>query len=225
MCGRFTLTVDPAELKEALQDFKFPSKFAPRFNIAPTQPVLAIPNDGKNQADFFVWGLIPSWAKDPAIGNRLINARGETLAEKPAFRGGYKYKRCLILANGFYEWKSQPGTKTKTPYFIHLKNGDVFAFAGLWDEWHSSDGSTIRSCTIVTTTPNELMSTIHNRMPVILKPENYDEWLDASPQTPESLAHLIQPFPAKSMDAYPVSTLVNSPANDRAECIAAYKTN
>ena len=225
MCGRFTLTVDPAELKDAFADVKFPEKFAPRYNIAPTQPVLAIPNDGKSKADFFIWGLIPSWAKDPAIGNRLINARGETLAEKPAFRGGYKYKRCLILANGFYEWKSEPGTKTKAPYFIHLESGEVFAFAGLWDEWHSSDGSTVRSCTIVTITPNELMSKIHNRMPVILQPSDYAEWLDATPRTPESLTHLIQPFPTELMEAYPVSTLVNSPANDRAECLVPYTKN
>jgi len=220
MCGRFTLTVDPGELKEAFADFKFPVSFAPRFNIAPTQPVLAIPNDGQNQADFLMWGLIPSWAKDPSMGSRLINARGETLAEKPAFRGGYKYKRCLILANGFYEWKSQPGTKTKTPHFIHLRNGEVFAFAGLWDEWHASDGSSIRSCTIITTTPNELMATIHDRMPVILQRSDHAEWLDSAPRPPEKLAHLIRPFPAELMDAYPVSTLVNSPANDRAECIA-----
>ena len=172
-----------------------------------------------------MWGLIPSWAKDPVIGNRLINARGETLAEKPAFRGSYKYKRCLILANGFYEWKSEPGTKTKAPYFIHLKSGNVFAFAGLWDEWHSPDGSTVRSCTIVTTAPNELMSKIHNRMPVILQPSDYTKWLNTTPRTPESLAHLIQPFSAELMDTYPVSTLVNSPANDRAECIAPFTKN
>ena len=223
MCGRFTLTVDPAELKDAVADIKFPGEYAARYNIAPTQPVLAAPNDGMNRADFFVWGLIPSWAKDPSIGSRLINARGETIAEKPAFRGSYKYKRCLIFANGFYEWKSQPGTKTKTPYFIHLKSGEVFAFAGLWDEWHSSDGSTVRTCTIITTTPNELMSKIHNRMPVILQPSDFAEWLEPSPRTPDSLSHLIQPFPAKLMDAYPVSTLVNSPANDRAELIEPYK--
>jgi len=219
MCGRFTLTVDPAELQDAFADFKFPAQFAPRFNIAPSQPILAIPNDGKAKADFFVWGLIPSWAKDPAIANRLINARGETLSEKPAFRGAYKYKRCLILANGFYEWKSQPGTKTRTPHFIHLKSGAVFAFAGLWDEWHSSAGSTLRSCTIVTTSPNDLMSKIHDRMPVILQPSDYAEWLDAASRAPASLAHLIRPFPADLMEAYPVSPLVNSPANDRPDCL------
>ena len=151
MCGRFTLTINPADLQDTFSGYTFPKMFAPRFNIAPSQPVLAIPNDGANTADFFIWGLIPMWAKDPTIGNRLINARGETLGEKPSFRGAYKYKRCLIPANGFYEWKAQPGTKIKTPYFIHLKSGLPFAFAGLWDEWHSPDGALIRSCTIITT--------------------------------------------------------------------------
>ena len=219
MCGRFTLTVDPAESQENLGKYKMPAQFAPRFNIAPTQPVLAIPNDGQNKADFFVWGLIPSWAKDPSIGNRLINARGETLAEKPSFRGGYKYKRCLVLADGFYEWMKQPGTKTKVPHFIHMKDRRPFAFAGLWDEWNGPDGSQIRSCTIVTTEPNELMAPIHNRMPVILPHDAYAQWLDTAPQTRETLQPLIRPYPAEEMAAYPVSTLVNSPKNDRAECV------
>jgi len=219
MCGRFTLTVDPAELQENFGGYKMPAQFAPRFNIAPTQPVLAIPNDGGNHADFFVWGLIPSWAKDPSIGNRLINARGETLAEKPSFRGSYKYKRCLILADGFYEWKSQPGTKVKVPHFIHMKNRQPFAFAGLWDEWHSPDGSQIRSCTIVTIEPNELMAPIHNRMPVILHPDAYAQWIDPAVRTPESLQPQIRPYPAEEMAAHPVSTLVNNPKNDRPECV------
>lgn len=219
MCGRFTLTVDPAELQDAFIDYEFPSQFAPRFNIAPTQPILAIPNNGENRADFFVWGLIPSWAKDPAIGNRLINARGETLAEKPSFRGSYTYKRCLILADGFYEWKAQPGAKVKVPYFIHMKNRQPFAFAGLWDEWHSPDGSQIRSCTIVTIAPNELMAPIHNRMPVILPPDVHAQWIDPAVRTPESLGAFIKPYPTEEMAAYPVSTLVNNPKNDRAECV------
>jgi putative SOS response-associated peptidase YedK len=238
MCGRFTLTVDPADLREAFGNYAFPAKFAPRFNIAPTQPILAIPNDAtpalplrsasgtvvaggarENKADFFVWGLIPAWAKDPSMGSRLINARAETLAEKPSFRGAFKYKRCLILADGFYEWKSQPGTKTKVPHFIFLKNREPFAFAGLWDEWHSPDGGTLRSATIITTAPNELMATIHDRMPVILHPSDYAQWLDTSPRAPESLQPLLKAFPVDEMSAYPVSMLVNSPANDRAELV------
>jgi putative SOS response-associated peptidase YedK len=220
MCGRFTLTVDPAELQDAFGDFIFPTQFAPRYNIAPTQPILAIPNDGKNKADFFLWGLIPSWSKDPSIANKLINARGETIAEKPSFRGSFKYKRCLIPADGFYEWKTETGQKTKTPYFIHMKDRKPFAFAGLWDEWHSPEGSMLRTCTIITTEPNELMSNLHNRMPVILDKKNYAEWLEPAPQTRENLIHLIQPFPADRMSAYPVSTLVNVPNNDRIELIA-----
>jgi putative SOS response-associated peptidase YedK len=219
MCGRFTLTVDPAELQEKFGQYTFPKKFAPRFNIAPTQPVLAIPNDEKFKADFFVWGLIPMWAKDPAIGNRLINARGETVAEKPSFRGSLKYKRCLILADGFYEWKTAKDRKTKTPYFIHMKDRQPFAFAGLWDSWNSPDGSSIKSCTIITTEPNELMSMIHDRMPVILHPRDYEKWLDPSPQTPDRLLPLIKPYPADGMDAYIVSTLVNKPANDSPELV------
>jgi putative SOS response-associated peptidase YedK len=219
MCGRFTLTVNPAEMQDAFTDYDFPAQFAPRFNIAPTQPVLAIPNDGGNKAGFFVWGLIPSWAKDPSIGNRLINARSETLAEKPSFRGSYKYKRCLILADGFYEWKKQPGTKTKIPHFIHMKDRQPFAFAGLWDEWNSPDGSQIRSCTIITIEPNELMAPLHNRMPVILPLDAYTQWLDSVPQTRENLDPLIKPYPAEEMAAYPVSTLVNNPKNESAECV------
>jgi len=223
MCGRFTLTVDPAELQDQFAGYIFPKKFAPRFNIAPTQPVLAVPNDDKFKADFFVWGLIPMWAKDPAIGSRMINARGETVAEKPSFRGSLKYKRCLILADGFYEWKALPGKKTKTPFFIHMKNRKPFAFAGLWDSWNSPDGSAIKSCTIITTEPNELVAMIHDRMPVILHPREYARWLDPSPQTPDQLIPLIKPFPAEMMDAYPVSTLVNKASNDIAELVVPAK--
>lgn len=219
MCGRFTLTADPAEIIDVFGDFTFPTQFSPRYNIAPSQPVLAIPNNPDRKADFFIWGLIPSWAKDPSIGNKLINARGETIAEKPSFRGGFKYKRCIIPTDGFYEWKASPGEKTKTPYFIHMKDRKPFAFAGLWDEWQSPDGGAVRTCTIITTEPNELMSTLHNRMPVILAPKDYALWLDPAPQTPEKLVHLIKPFPADAMSAHPVSTLVNKPGNDRPECV------
>ena len=219
MCGRFTLTVNPDELKDTFSDYTFPAMFAPRFNIAPSQPVLAIPNDDKFTADFFIWGLIPMWAKDAEIGNRLINARGETLAEKPSFRGSYRHKRCLILADGFYEWKTFGGRKTKTPYYIHMQDRKPFAMAGLWDHWESPDGSSVKSCTIITTTPNELTGAIHDRMPVILHPRDYRKWLDPAPQTPENLQPLIKPFPAEAMTAYSVSTLVNKATNDVPEMV------
>jgi putative SOS response-associated peptidase YedK len=219
MCGRFTLTADTEQLQKTFPQFSFPAQFAPRFNVAPTQPILAVANDGKNAADFFVWGLIPSWAKDPEIGNRLINARAETLAEKPSFRGSYRYKRCLIFADGFYEWKAQPGTKTKAPYFIRLASGLPFAFAGLWGTWDSPDGSQLNSATIITTEPNSLLATLHNRMPVILGNDTYTQWLDTAPQKPEDLQPLLKPFAADQMAAHPVSTLVNSPVNDGPELI------
>ena len=219
MCGRYALTIDPGDLQSAFPEFSFPIQVAPRYNIAPSQPILVLPNDGKNQADFFVWGLIPSWAKDPSIGNRMINARAETLSEKPAFRSAYKYHRCLIFANGFYEWQAQPGKKTKVPHFIQLKSGVPFAFAGLWEHWQSTDGSEVRSATIITTEPNELMANLHNRMPVILPANTYAQWIDPAAQSPSRLQNLLIPFPSKEMEAYAVSTLVNSPHNDTEECI------
>jgi len=226
VCGRFALTVDPANLQDAFPEFTFPGQLAPRFNIAPTQPVLVIPNDGTGRADFFVWGLIPSWAKDPSIGARMINARAETLADrvgaaqKPFFRAAYRYRRCLILADGFYEWQAQVGSKVKIPNYIRLKSGRPFAFAGLWEDWHAPDGSQVKSATIITTQPNELITRLHNRMPVILPPDTYARWLEPSPCQPTDLQGLLAPYPAEAMSAHPVSTLVNSPANDRPECIA-----
>ncbi|MBU4225558.1 MAG: SOS response-associated peptidase [Chloroflexi bacterium] len=220
MCGRFALTVDPTDLQEAFPEFTFPGQFAARYNIAPTQPVLVIPNDGAGRADFFVWGLIPSWAKDPSIGARMINARAETLAEKPAFRAAFRYRRCLILADGFYEWQAQVGSKAKIPHYIRLKSGRPFAFAGLWEDWHAPDGSQVKSATIITTQPNDLMTRLHNRMPVILPPDACARWLEPAPRQPADLQGLLTPYPSEEMSAYPVSTLVNSPANDRPECIA-----
>jgi putative SOS response-associated peptidase YedK len=217
MCGRFALTLDPADLQDAFPEFTFPGGLIPRYNIAPSQPILALPNDGTHTAGFFVWGLIPSWAKDPSIGGRLINARAETLAEKPAFRAAYKYHRCLIFADGFYEWQARPGAKTKLPHFIRLKSGMPFAFAGLWECWGSADGSEVRTAAIITAEPNTLVAPIHNRMPVILPRDAYAQWLDPAPQTPERLQSLLVPFPAGEMEARPVSALVNSPANDRPE--------
>ncbi len=219
MCGRFTLTVDPAQLQDALPGVDIQQNIAPRYNIAPTQPVAVVPNTGENKLDFFVWGLIPSWAKDPEIGNRLINARAETLAEKPSFRTAFRRRRCLIPASGFYEWKASPDGKSKTPMYIHMKSGQPFAFAGLWEVWNSKDGSTIYSCTIITGQPNSLVQGIHNRMPVILKPEDYPKWLNPAEQRPEDLVPLLVPYPAVEMEAFPVSRLVNSPENDLPDCI------
>jgi len=219
MCGRFTLTLDTKQLRDALPWLTIPDGLQPRFNIAPTQPVAVVPNDGNSRLDFFTWGLIPSWAKDPQIGNRLINARAETLAEKPSFRSAYRRRRCLILADGFYEWKQVPGRKTKTPMYIRMQDGGPFAFAGLWENWHSPDGSEILSCTIITTQPNKLVQDIHNRMPVILPEDAYELWLTPGELPSQNIDHLLQPYTKTEMDAYPVSTQVNSPANESPECI------
>lgn len=220
MCGRFTLTAEVSALQENFPWLYIPAEISSRYNIAPTQPVAVVANDGKNRLDFYTWGLIPSWAKDPQIGSRMINARAETLAEKPSFKAALRRRRCLILADGFYEWQKQPTSKAKIPIYIHLASHQPFAFAGLWEMWNSIDGSMILSCTIITTEPNELMQTIHNRMPVILPEESYQKWLEPGEQNPEELSPLLKPYPADQMVAYPVSTLVNSPANDLPECVA-----
>ncbi len=214
MCGRFSLTADVNAVQESFPWVSIPPEILPRYNIAPTQPVAVVANDGKNQLDYYTWGLIPSWAKDPQIGSQMINARAETLAEKPSFRSAFRRRRCLILADGFYEWQQQPDKKPKVPMYIRLETGKPFAFGGLWESWNSPDGSTILSCTIITTTPNELMASIHNRMPFIVPEEAYAAWLATGEVDPSQLSELIKPFPADLMEAYPISTLVNSPAND-----------
>jgi putative SOS response-associated peptidase YedK len=219
MCGRFTLTADPAQLREAFPWVQIPLGLSPRYNIAPSQPVAVVPNDGANRLDFFTWGLVPAWAKDPSIGDRLINARAETLAEKPSFRSALRRRRCLVLADGFYEWQVVAGSKAKTPIYIQMDSGKPFAFAGLWELWTGGDGSEIRSFTIITTQPNSLMQAIHNRMPVILPESAYQEWLDPQERQPDRFAGLLQPFPAERMRAYPVSRAVNRPENDSPECI------
>jgi putative SOS response-associated peptidase YedK len=222
MCGRFTLTAEVSALQENFPWLYIPPEISPRYNIAPTQPVAVVANDEKNKLDFFHWGLIPSWAKDAEIGNRMINARAETLAEKPSFKAAFRRRRCLILADGFYEWQKQPASKVKTPMYIRLASNKPFAFAGLWEVWNSKDGSMILSCTIITTEPNELMQSIHNRMPVILPAEAYQTWLEPGDQNPSLLATLLKPYPADQMVAYPVSALVNSPANDLPQCIEPF---
>ena len=219
MCGRFTLTLDSAGLQEFFPEYTFSARIGPRYNIAPNQPVLVLPNDGSDKADFYLWGLIPSWAKDPAIVRRLINARAETIAQKPSFRSAYKYHRCLIFADGFIEWQTQTGAGSKIPYLIRLKSGKPFAFAGLWEHWHAPDGSEIKSAAIITTEPNNLIAPIHNRMPVILPQNVLTQWLNPSPLFPVDLKNLLVPYPAEEMAAYPISSLVNDPVNDRPEVL------
>ncbi|MFU8772379.1 MAG: SOS response-associated peptidase [Anaerolineales bacterium] len=219
MCGRFTLTISPGQLQAAFPWVEVPPDLSPRYNIAPTQPVAVIPNDGNNRLDFFTWGLIPSWSKDPKIGSRLINARAETLHEKPAFRAAFRRRRCLVLADGFYEWRQEPTKKGKNPMYIRLKSEKPFSFAGLWENWYSPDGSKVLSCTIITTSPNNLVERFHNRMPAILSSEVYSDWLEPGDVEYSSLRKLLKPYPDDDMIAFPVSRLVNSPDNDVPECI------
>jgi putative SOS response-associated peptidase YedK len=217
MCGRFTLTQSAETIAEIFDLSEVP-QFVPGYNIAPTQPVPVIRAKEIRQFDYLYWGLIPSWSKDPTIGARLINARSETVTEKPAFRTAFKRRRCLIVADGFYEWR-RVGSK-KQPYYFHLNNGQPFGFAGLWEHWQSSEGDEIESCTILTTAANELVHSVHDRMPVILHSSDYDSWLDPSVQDTDQLSTLLRPYPEVEMDAYPVSSKVNNARNDSPDCIA-----
>ncbi len=219
MCGRFTLSVFPEVLSQIFEIEKIPD-FKPQYNIAPTQMVLVVlynSDNHKREIQQLRWGLIPSWAKDQSMGAKLINARAETVAEKPAFRRAFKHQRCLVVADGFYEWRKQDGKKQ--PYYFRLLNGKPFAFAGLWEEWQSPEQEHIKSCTILTTQANELLQQVHDRMPVILPQENYNFWLDPQVHDRELLQPLLHPYPSETMTSYPVPTLVNSPKNNSPECI------
>lgn len=225
MCGRFTLASDPELLYGLFDDPKLQIEFTPRYNITPTQDVAVIANtqdEGEDKkVDYFHWGLIPTWAKDPKIGSRMINARSETLSEKPSFKSAYKRKRCLILADGYYEWQTVPGEKNKQPIYIRLKSQNPFAFAGLWEEWQANYmEKPLRSCTIITCPPNPYLEDIHHRMPVILPQDAYTQWLAPEEQPNETLQPLLIPYAGEEMEAYPVSRFVNRPANDSPECIA-----
>lgn len=217
MCGRYTLTTTIARLVGLFDLSNLPNLPA-RYNIAPTQEVAAVRlEDGKRRLVFLRLGLIPSWAKDARIAATMINARAETIAEKPAFRGAFRRRRCLVLADGFYEWRAEG--KSKQAYRITLADGDAFAFAGLWEMWRKPDGEDVASCTIVTCAANELISALHDRMPVILPPEAIEAWLDPKSE-PAGLQALLRPYAAKAMTYYPVSTRVNNVRNDDADCIA-----
>ena len=218
MCGRFVLRASPQNL-QTLFDLEQPPTTAPRYNIAPTQPVLAVranPHGGLREATYLNWGLIPFWAKDPKIGSRMINARSETAAQKPSFRAAFKYRRCIVPADGFYEWKKEQGGKQ--PYLIGLDSGGVFGIAGLWEHWEQ-DGSVIESCTLLTTEANSFMTPLHHRMPVILEPQDFDEWLDPGLQKGDTLLHLMRPFSSAQMRAVAVSRIVNNPRNDEPGCV------
>jgi len=218
MCGRFTL-IDSGQL--VLDEFGLPAlppEYRPRYNAAPGQPVLVVREGGNGRtAAMFRWGLVPSWAKDPSIGYKMINARSETLRERPAFRRAFERRRCAVPADGFYEWKRDG--RTKTPYRFRLKSGGLFAFAALWEEWRPpGGGESLFTCTIVTTRPNSLVEKVHDRMPVMLRGMDLDRWLDPE-LPPEAVQPLLIPFPAEEMEAYAVSSLVNSPRVDSAECV------
>jgi putative SOS response-associated peptidase YedK len=217
MCGRFTLTIDINKVARAFH-VEPRLQVQPRYNVAPTQDIVVVMQNGKPHLDMVRWGLVPSWAKDESVGSRMINARAETLAEKPSFKRLLQTRRCLVVADGFYEWKQERGSKT--PMYITLKEKDPFAFAGLWDAWKSPDGQLLRTCTIITTEPNDLLAEIHNRMPVILTPEARDEWLDPDLKEADALLPLLVPYSAADMVARPVSRLVNNPKYDSAELIA-----
>lgn len=219
MCGRFTLTADPDSFEDRFSFTGFDLGWVPSYNIAPTQEVLTITNDGTgNRAELMRWGLVPSWAKDPSIGNRMINARAETVAERPSFRTAYRRRRCLVPADGFYEWRSDGGRKT--PMRITLESKELFAFAGLWESWKRPDDGWLLTCTIITTAANDFMAPVHSRMPVILPREVEDQWLDPQLQEPDELSRLFMSHYSDDMEAYEVATLVNSPRNNSPELIA-----
>jgi putative SOS response-associated peptidase YedK len=218
MCGRFTLRVKPQAIAAEFGLASVPL-LEPRYNIAPTQPVAAVrldPATGARRLDLLRWGLVPAWADDPSIGNRLINARAETVAERAAFRQAFLARRTIVIADEFYEW-GRRGDGCKQPFLIRRRDDRPFGFAGLWEHWERQDGA-VESCTVITTEANTLVQPIHSRMPVILKPEDYRFWLDPANRDRVTLGELLVPCPADELVAYPVSMLVNAAANDRAEC-------
>ena len=218
MCGRFTLISNIGELQLRFGFVMEPPETQPRYNIAPTQQVLTVVNDGERRGELMRWGLVPSWAKDIKIGNRMINAVSETAASKPAFRSAFRRRRCLVLADGFFEWRKEG--KQRIPLYFSQKSGEPMAFAGLWENWQSPEGEWIRSCTILTTAANSFIEPIHNRMPVILSAETEPLWLDPLTDTPANLEPLLLPAPPELLDAVEVSPTVNNVRNHGPDCIA-----
>lgn len=219
MCGRFATTYTGEAIAELFNLPQVP-QLPPRYNIAPSQSVGAVrvsPGNNGRELTLLKWGLIPSWAEDSAIGNRMINARADTLSEKPSFRNAFKRRRCLVPASGYYEWRKS--TEGKQPVYIRMKEERPFAMAGLWESWQPSGGSEIQSCTVITTESNELLKPVHHRMPVIVADRDFEHWLDPDIQGQETLESILQPYPSDKMTFHPVSTLVNSAKNDTPECI------
>jgi putative SOS response-associated peptidase YedK len=219
MCGRFTRTAATKETLADLFQLADPQSLLPLFNIAPTQPVAVVrlvPGGHERELVPLRWGLIPSWADDPKIGYRLINARSETAATKPSFRSAFKSRRCLIAADGYFEWQKRDGHKQ--PWYFRLKGGPLFAFAGLWERWSPPDGEAVESCTILTTTANALARPVHDRMPVLVDPADFGVWLDPA-EKPDAVQALLRPFPPEAMEAYPVGTFVNNPRNQGPQCV------
>jgi putative SOS response-associated peptidase YedK len=218
MCGRFTLKARPEVLAEHFVLTEVPGVM-PRYNIAPTQAVAVVragSEGSRRELSPLRWGLIPSWADDPLIGNRMINARAETAAQKPAYRSAFRLRRCLVLADGFFEWANTNGAKQ--PHYFQLKDGGPFAFAGLWERWAKGE-EPIESCTLLTTEANEVVSPVHQRMPVLLEPEDYGRWLDPQRRRPEEVSAILRPFPAERMIGYPVGRFVNDPRNEDPRCV------
>jgi len=222
MCGRFVQKSDLPAILRTFQVSQLGFELQPSYNIAPREDVVAVIQDGGRRLACLRWGLIPSWAKDPAIGDRLINARAETVAVKPSFRSAFRHRRCLIVADGFYEWQKQAAGKV--PMYVHLKSGRPFGFAGLYEHWAAPGGERISSCTIITTGPNAVLEPIHNRMPVILPEEHFGTWLDPAVEDSELLLPLLRPYPAEEMAAHAVSRLVNRPQNNSPELIQPVAT-
>jgi putative SOS response-associated peptidase YedK len=222
MCGRFTLTLDPGELQELLDLGPFVHIVQPRYNIAPSQPIPIVKDPESRGIELYRWGLVPFWSKNPDFGNRMINARSETAFEKPAFRAAFKCRRCLILADGFYEWHTESKGEPKTPYLFKLKDDRPFTFAGLYEHWQSPEGGELHTTAILTCAPNELVSNYHNRMPVMLSAEERWKWLDPEARQ-KDLMPLMLPYPAEEMKCYQVSRAVNSPNNDNPDVVEPVK--
>ncbi len=219
MCGRFALYTDAAALARRFK-VDVPPELVPRYNVAPSQHIPIVRDErGGRKLAMVRWGLIPHWAKDMKIGYRTINARAETVAEKPAFRNAFRRRRCLVPADGFYEWQAVPGSKTKQPWFIALRDRQPMAFAGLWERWQSPEGEAVESCSIIVTNANAIMQPIHERMPVILAPEDWDRWLQPDAGDRQILQNLLRPYDPEAMEVWPISTIVNSPRNDSAACL------